>query len=57
MPLTESQLQRMQRMLRDECESEAELHQFLDTATDPEESRYLRTFPLAFPSQHLWCWK
>ncbi len=37
MPLTESQLQRVQRMLRDECESEAELHQFLDTATDPEE--------------------
>ena len=37
MPLSQSQLQRVQRMTRDEWESEKELWQFLEAVTDPEE--------------------
>ena len=37
MPLTEPQLQRVKRMVRDEWESEDELFRFFDTVTDPEE--------------------
>jgi len=37
MPLSDSQLQRVQRMFRDEWESEDELLQFFETVTDPEE--------------------
>src|SRR5437868_15390451 len=37
MPLTEAQLKRVQRMFRDEWESETELWQFFETVTDAEE--------------------
>jgi hypothetical protein len=37
MPLSKSQLKRVQRMFRDEWESKDELWQFYDTITDPEE--------------------
>jgi hypothetical protein len=37
MALSEAQLSRVQRMIRDEWESESELNQFIEAVTEPEE--------------------